>query len=103
MSDATLAMQRWEYAQLCRQTEKNLVFALNRLGVLGWEAISISFNQDLKGIWAWTAFIKRPLAPGAEPSGDILDALDGLTPEGQEKKKALTGFELPEGDFDLKD
>jgi hypothetical protein len=103
MSDATPGTQRWEYAQLCRQTEKNLVFALNKLGVLGWEAISISFNQDLKGVWAWTAFIKRPLAPGAEPSGDILEVLDGTVTEGQGPKKALAGFDLTAGDFGLKD
>ncbi len=103
MSDVTPCTQRWEYAQLCRQTEKNLIFALNKLGVLGWEAISVSFNQDLKGIWAWTAFLKRPLAPGAVPTDDINDVLDGISPEGQGKKDALSGFALPEGDFELRD
>jgi hypothetical protein len=103
MGDTTPCTQRWEYAQLSRQTEKNLVFALNKLGVLGWEAISVSFNQDLKGIWAWTAFIKRPLAPGAMPTGDVLDALDGTVSEGPDKKQALSGFAIPEGDFELKD
>jgi hypothetical protein len=103
MSDASPCLQRWEYASLCRQTDKNLVAVLNKVGVLGWEAISASFNKDLKGIWAWTAFLKRPLAPGAVPTDNINDVLDGVAPEGQETKDVLARFELPEGDFELKD
>lgn len=95
-------LPQWEYAFLCRQTEKNLVHVLNKVGVAGWEAISVSFNKDLKGVWAWTAFLKRPLAPGATPLDDINDVLDGLLPQ-QQNKEALAGFELPEGDFEFKE
>jgi len=99
MSDVPTTRERWEYAFTAWQTEKNLVADLNKLGDVGWEALSISYNRDAKAIWWWTAFLKRRLAPGEVASGDTgVAAAEKKAAEGP-----LSGFDLPEGDFEFKD
>ncbi len=100
MSDAAPSTIRWEYSFIIRQTERNLMADLNKIGPEGWEAISISYNKDLKGIWSWTAWLKRYLPPGATPITEYENVVDRQVTE---KKEALAGFELPDGDFEFKD
>ena len=60
------AQQRWEYTLIERRTEAVLVDELNILGQKGWEAITIMYYKDVKGVMAWTAFLKRP--SGGQPT-----------------------------------
>ena len=56
----TSTLHQWEYAFVSKPLDYLLIGGLNELGRDGWETISISYNKDLKGNWAWTAFLKTP-------------------------------------------
>ena len=53
--------QPWEYRSCTKQSDAYLLQELNEAGKEGWELVSASFSKDLKGNWAWTAILKRPL------------------------------------------
>jgi hypothetical protein len=66
------AQQMWEYMEVTRKTENYLTNELNELGKVGWELVSVMFHKDVKSslgsALVWTAFLKRPRAPGAHPA-----------------------------------
>jgi hypothetical protein len=102
------ALQRWEYAFISKPLDYLLIGDLNELGRDGWEVISISYDKDLKGNWAWTAFLKRPLTETGESYAQTSDLAVTSAP-GQPLTTAggtpasLQGFELPDGDFDFRE
>jgi len=92
---------KWEYRFTVKQTERHMITELNELGREGWEVITVSYNKDMKGVWCWTAFMKRPFtgtafAPAPVPGQD----------QSQESPPAdggPQGFDLSEGDFGFKE
>lgn len=103
----TSALQRWEYAFISKPLDYLLIGDLNELGRDGWEVISISYDKDLKGNWAWTAFMKRPLSETGEPYPSSSSVVVVSTSPGSHASAAssglLQGFELPDGDFDFRE
>lgn len=95
------AQQMWEYRIVNRQTEATLLAELNEAGKAGWELVTASYNKDLKGITAWTAILKRPLAqPHAETHAPAAEAI----PQSETKvenpaAKSLEGFDLSGDEF----
>lgn len=98
------AQQRWEYCLETRRTESSLMNLLNELGQQGWELVNVLYYKDLKGIMAWTGFLKRPatchaVRPGEESS--IVAKSAPLGPSG-EKPPSPEGFDLSGDEFQLK-
>jgi hypothetical protein len=93
---------KWEYRFSVKQTERHLIMDLNEAGREGWEAISISYNRDLKGVWMWNAWFKRPVGPWSNGPTGVASGATGAdgqaAPQGPWK-----GFDLSDGDFDFKD
>jgi hypothetical protein len=94
------ALTLWQYMWVNKQTENFLLPDLNALGQAGWELVSVSYDRDIKGMWGWTAWLKRPLSAAA--AGDAAAIAAGVQSAGPEKP-ALAGFDVPEGDFEFKD
>jgi hypothetical protein len=89
---------QWQYMYINKQTENYLLNELNNLGLGGWEAISLNYAKDLKGVWQWTAWLKRPTV--AATAGDAAAKAAGVGKK--EDKQALQGFDLTDGDFGFK-
>ena len=101
MSDVQApSVTQWQYMFVNKQVDNYMLTELTALGKGGWELVSMSYDKDLKGIWGWTAWLKRPLA--AAGAGDAAAIAAGVKLGGEEKQ-ALAGFDLPEGDFEFKD
>ena len=94
------SLTQWQYQVVSKQTENYLLPDLNALGAGGWELVSASYNKDYKGIWGWTAWLKRPMAAAA--IGDAAAIAVGAVPTASDKP-ALAGFEMPAGDFEFKE
>ena len=93
------SLVQWQYQMVTKQTENYLLPELNELGKGGWESVSASYNKDYKGIWGWTAWLKRPLsAAAASDSAAAAAVAPGIT-----EQPPLAGFEMPDGDFQFKD
>jgi hypothetical protein len=104
----TSALQRWEYAFVSKPLDYLLIGDLNELGRDGWEVISISYDKDLKGNWAWTAFLRRPLTETGESYPQTSPLVITASATRKETTSAgtpttLQGFELPDGDFDFRE
>ncbi len=100
MTDANASpVVQWQYTFVNKQTENYLLNELNNMGLGGWEVISINYAKDLKGIWVWTAWMKRPTVAAA--AGDAAAKAAGVG--AKEEKEALQGFDLAEGDFGFKE
>lgn len=117
----TAELTKWEYCFFIKQTEMYLMMELHDAGKEGWELVSVSFNKDLKNVWNWTAFLKRPIGPWSDTSHKRADAgalrkpavLAEMPPEGAETPAEpdakpepggpLQGFDLSDGDFEFKD
>lgn len=99
------AQQKWEYRSTTKHTESALLNDLNELGKAGWELVGASYNKDLKGIWAWTAILKRPYA-----AQSITPTAQQQAESGQPASQAAdpkspgspAGFDLSGDTFDLK-
>jgi hypothetical protein len=89
---------QWQYCFFNKQTENYLLNEMNNLGLGGWEVVSINYAKDLKGVWVWTAWMKRPSV--AAQAGDAAAKAAGVG--AKEEKKALQGFDLTDGDFGFK-
>lgn len=98
------AQQKWEYRTVVKHTENALLTELNEVGRAGWELVSASFNKDLKGIWAWTAVLKRPLAQQAGAAASAAEEAVRSEPQAETKaaEPALKGFDLDGDIFDIK-
>ena len=101
------AHQKWEYRAFTKQTEIYLLTELGEAGRDGWELVSVSYNKDLKGIWGWTAFLKRPLIRGeVSPARHTADAAisAGADPAAAQSaaEDPMRGFETTGDDFQFK-
>lgn len=110
-------LTRWEYCFFIKQTEMYMMMELSDAGKDGWELVSISFNKDLKNVWNWTAFLKRPIGPWSEgpgvkattvnlgalrtPAG--MAASEGPREPTPEEAEGMKGFDLGDGDFGFKE
>jgi hypothetical protein len=126
MSDLTAhTPPKWEYRILVKQTDRQMLLDLNQFGREGWEAINLSYDKDLKGVMMWTGWLKRPVGvwsesaaapapitaaalPAAAAAAAAAPADGAETPVAAEtaeppKPTQIAGFDLPDGDFDLKD
>jgi len=103
------APPKWEYRLLLKQTDRQMLLELNQIGRDGWEAFGLSYDKDLKGVMNWTCWVKRPVGvwseprPGTTPATTATPAAEGA--EGVEAPKPgdVPGFDLPDGDFELRD
>jgi hypothetical protein len=101
------AQQLWEYQCIQRNSESYLLNELNDLGREGWELIGTQFHKNMKGVMVWTAFLKRPsaaarpkeAAAAAQPRGEEPQPEAPRDGEGYKPK----GFDLSDGEFELKD
>lgn len=95
------AQQMWEYRIVNRQMETALLAELNDAGREGWELVTATYNKDLKGISAWNAILKRPLAqPGDHsPASASSEATAGPAAKVQAPHKPLDGFDLSGDEF----
>ena len=64
-TESTPAVVQWQYLFITKQTENYLLAEVNAAGAAGWEMVACSYNRDLKGIWGWTAWLKRPASMAA--------------------------------------
>lgn len=92
----------WEYRFLSKQNEKHLLVELNEIGREGWELVSINYAKDLKGVWNWTAFAKRPYT-GPAPRPKAGESAAATPAASGEQTAGVEGFDLGDGDFALKD
>jgi hypothetical protein len=105
---------KWEYRLVVKQTDRQMFLELNQFGREGWEAINLSYDKDLKGVMNWTCWLKRPLGVWSDSEGvaaasvtSMLNATASMpnsseAPEAP-KTETVAGFDLPEGDFELRD
>jgi len=100
------SITKWEYKFSNKQTEKHMLLELSELGAEGWEAFSLSYNKDVKGIWCWTAWLRRPAGAAAHaPTAHVAHAVEA-TPVAEAASAGGTspaGFDLSDGDFDFKE
>jgi hypothetical protein len=98
------AQQRWEYCFETRRTETSLLNMLNDLGRQGWELADVLYYKDVKGIMAWTAFLKRPIAGQAIKPGEESALLDkpASDKQAEDKPSSPKGFDLTGDEFPLK-
>jgi len=94
------SLPKWEYMVTTKQTERHMILELKQLGFHGWEALSITYNKDLKDCWCWTAWLKRPWTGLADTTGELSGE---QSQTGEAEKAPLSGFDLSEGDFEFKD
>jgi hypothetical protein len=111
MSEQTVTVRRqlWEYRSCTKQSETYLVQELNEAGKEGWDLAAAAFSKDLKGNWAWTAILKRPLeaparqataAPAAKSSAAPVSA--AKPPASPPAKGDSQGFDLSGDEFGFK-
>jgi hypothetical protein len=105
----TFRRQPWEYRSCTKQSETYLLQELNEAGKEGWELATASFSKDLKGNWAWTAILKRPLEATARATAAAPTAKSSATPVSAAKPPAnppakadLQGFDLSGDEFGVK-
>jgi hypothetical protein len=89
------AQQKWEYLALTRKSETYMLAEINVLGQDGWELVSVFYYKDMKGLWCWTAFLKRP-STGQAPTPTPVAAA-----EEPEAPVAASPQPTPAGGFDL--
>ena len=99
---------KWEYRLMVKQTDRQMLLELNQFGREGWEAITMSYDKDLKGVMQWTCWLKRPAVAAAEVAPATAATATAAAPAtaGQstgEGPKPSDGFDLSDGDFGLKD
>lgn len=82
-SPVTLAPQQWEHKIITRRSDAALLDELNASGQEGWELVSVLFYKDMKGVMAWTAFVKRPGA-GEAPKPSARQTAAAATATAQE-------------------
>ena len=99
---AAQAPPKWEYRFLVKQTDRQMLLELNHIGRDGWEAIALSYDKDLKGVMNWTCWLKRPSGAWSEAGAKAVTASADATTETR-KPGDVPGFDLPDGDFELKD
>ncbi|HID78441.1 MAG TPA: hypothetical protein EYP56_20930 [Planctomycetaceae bacterium] len=99
------AQQKWEYLTLTRKTDTFLVDELNQLfGQQGWELVSVIRDKDRKGEMVWTAFLKRPFAPGAAaPPAPSATAAAPREETPAEPTTQAPGFDLEGDEFKIKE
>lgn len=99
----------WEYRLMVKQTDRQMLLELNQFGQQGWEAITMSYDKDLKGVMQWTCWLKRPAGVAAEPAQATVAAPATVatpamaTHDTAGGPKQPDGFDLSDGDFGLKD
>lgn len=93
------SQQRWEYQSVVKRTESFLEQELNELGQVGWELVSVIYGKDRKGEMAWSAFLKRPAAPSAQPTPGQ-QQVAAASPQPADEPAKAEGSEGGEG-FDL--
>lgn len=54
------SQQKWEHKAITRRSDTALLDEANLSGQEGWEMIAVMYYKDMKGVMAWTAFMKRP-------------------------------------------
>ena len=97
------SQQRWEYCFEARRTEAALLSVLNELGQQGWELVDAVHYKDIKGITTWGAFLKRPSAGQAAPTGQQAAAAHAAPVKQPDAQPgALQGFDLSGDEFQLK-
>jgi hypothetical protein len=111
MSEQTVTLRRqpWEYRSCSKQSETYLLQELNEAGKEGWDLVAANFSKDLKGNWAWTAILKRPLelaarAPAAAPAAksSVAPASAAKPPASPPAKAESGGFDLSGDEFGFK-
>jgi hypothetical protein len=96
--------QKWEFRFITKQTESYLLTELNEVGRAGWDVVSINYAKDLKGIWNWTAFIKRPLSDeAAVTTPDVSDAAAPASSTALREPVVIQGFDLGDDEFKFKE
>ena len=105
----TSRRQPWEYRSFTKQSETYLVQEMNEAGKEGWDLAAASFCKDLKGNWAWTAIMKRPLETTARPAAaaaatpaarsSSAPAAPAKTPATPPAKGDSKGFDLSGDEF----
>jgi hypothetical protein len=106
-TQAVHAHQKWEYRAFTKQTEIYLLTELGEAGRDGWEMVSVSYNKDLKGIWGWTAFLKRPIvhgevSPAKHAVGAAVPAEGQTAPAQPAAEDPMRGFQMTGDDFQFK-
>lgn len=103
---------KWEYRVLVKQTDRQMLLEINQMGKDGWEAIAMSYDKDLKGVWNWTGWLKRPAGGWSEEGRPaamtgVLNAPAGSAGPSETVTEGAPspndGFDLSDGDFELKD
>jgi hypothetical protein len=107
MSEQTVTLRRqpWEYRSCCKQSETYLLQELNEAGKEGWELVAANFSKDLKGNWAWTAILKRPLDATGGATAAAPAAKASVTPVSAAQppaEAAAPGFDLSGDEFGFK-
>jgi hypothetical protein len=104
------AQQKWEHLALTRKSETYLVGEINVLGQEGWELVSAFYYKDMKGLWCWTGFLKRPctgqsLAPAPDlEEGEMVEAEPTAKhppKKADEPPPAADGFDLDGDEFKI--
>ncbi len=103
MTEQTVPLRRqsWEYRSCSKQSEAYLVQELNEAGKEGWDLAAASFAKDLKGNWAWTAILKRPLEAAARATDAASAAKSSATPASAAKPSANPPAQADSKGFDL--
>jgi hypothetical protein len=105
---------QWEYRLLVKQTDRQMFLELIQFGREGWEAFNLTYDKDLKGVMNWTCWLKRPIGVWSESdtatAATVTSTLNATAsmPDSSEapqppKPETAAGFDLPDGDFELRD
>ena len=97
--------QKWEHLVLTRKSETYLVSEVNLLGQEGWEMVSVFYYKDMKGLWCWTGFLKRPctgLAPAAAGTEKASSPAAQPPKEPEGAPAASDGFDLGGDEFKVR-
>jgi hypothetical protein len=93
------AQQKWEYLALTRKSESYLIGEINLLGQDGWELVSVFYYKDMKGLWCWTGFLKRPSTGQAAPPPPVPVAEKAEASAAPEGSAPADGFDLDGDEF----
>jgi hypothetical protein len=99
------AQQKWECQQQTRHSETTLADACRDAGQEGWELVSVVQHRDMKGLIAWTAFLKRPASGVAKAGGEGAAVRTGQAAVASPAEGQVTsppGFDLEGDTFDVK-
>jgi hypothetical protein len=104
------AQQKWEYLGLTRKSVTYLVGEINVFGQEGWELVSVFYYKDMKGLWCWTGFLKRPCTgQSSTPAGieqaelpaDEPPTTDQPPKKTEEPPASSEGFDLGGDEFKI--